>query len=134
MKLLAALFFISFPLSCTNKVPSLKEQTQSLYKQLYSDEKLLGLTDVYVVLEVKHPTSMHDKNVWGDVHFETGIPQVEVLALEDFPEQVPWKERKVQQIATVRHELLHIFLYQLGVPGDAQDEIIYKFQPLLKEK
>ncbi len=133
MKFLAALFLISFPFSGTSNPPSLGEQTQALYKQLWNDEKMFGFQNIYIVMNVKHPQDMHEKNVWGDVHFDKGYPEIDIMALEDYPAQMPMKERKVQQRQVLRHELLHIKMEQLGVPGEAQDTLIEALQPYMKE-
>jgi len=127
-------FFLFLTVACgASKAPTLDQQTKALYKQLWKDEKFFGYTTIYITLQVKHATDMHNKLVWGDIFYDAGYPQIEVLALEDFPPQESMANRKKHQLEVLRHELFHIKMDQLGVPASAQDDIIEALQPLLKK-
>lgn len=116
-------------LTGTMYAASLSEQTARLNKALWVNQKLFGLTDLFIVLEVKHPAGMQVQGVWGDMFVKDGLPYVEVVALEDFPPSFPAAKRIAMQNKILQHEVMHIVMTQLGVPDKAQDALIEGLQP-----
>lgn len=116
-------------LAVTLSAASLSEQTTRLNKVLWVNQKLFGLTNLYIEMEVKHPSDMQAKGVWGDTFIKDGIPHIEILAVEDFPPAFPIADRAAMQNKTLQHEVMHIVMIQLGVPDKAQDALIEGLQP-----
>jgi hypothetical protein len=134
MKRLLLTLLLAFSLTaCAKSLGSLERQTEHCAKLLQYEQKQFGIEQIYISIQVKHPKDMKDKNIWGDMFISPeGLPQIEILAQEDFPPGMSAKDRRHQQDEIVVHELLHVVLIQHGVPEQVQDDLIEAIRPAVR--
>lgn len=113
--------------------PSLQLQTERLNKVLWENQKQFALTHRWVDLAVKHSKDMSCNNCWGDVFNDDHGSHIEILAQEDFPPSFPQGKRFNFQKEVLQHEVLHVVLTRLGVPGYAQDDLIEGLRPAMQQ-
>lgn len=123
------LLILLFPILAYSR-DHLRSEQRQVEKELWRQEQTLGLTNVYFNIHVRRLKDMVRKNVWGDLDLETH--EIEILATEDFPNAMPRSARDRFQKEIVKHEVLHIKLKTMGVPDEAQDDIIEGLRPAIK--
>lgn len=113
--------------------PTLAQQTSHLEDVLWYNQQLFHLEAAYISISAKHGKDMASHTAWGDVHADaSGSPEIEILALEDYPPAIPFAQRQVLQNEVVMHEVLHVVLREIGVPDAAQDTIIKTLRPVMR--
>lgn len=131
MKKLLALLVCSMGLGVAGD--TLATQTARLQKVLWTDQKLFGLHENYIDVQVRRLKDMKCGGIcWGDGYSDEHGSHIEITAVEDFPASYPVGLRKQMQNKIVMHEVLHFVLHTAGVPPDVEDGVIFAVIPGMK--
>jgi len=108
---------------------STEDQTARLSTELWKLQGQFSLQDVALTVNARRVWEMHDCNCWGRTQPDVGI--IEIMDIRDMPQAIPWSARAAFQNTILQHEVMHVKLTNLGVPGPVQDTLIEGLQPAM---
>ena len=111
---------------------SLDSQSQRLAPELWKIQKQFGVDQYLLTVHAVSAETMLKwcpEVCWGATDVQHA--DIYILRTQDMATSMPQELRVSFQNLILQHEVMHVVLTEIGVPGDAQDTIIRRLQPSL---